>query len=685
MNTHANLSRREFLKVTTAAGAGLIISVYLSGCGGPVTGTPEPTASAPSTAESAAKPGTTLTPEPTAWLEPNAFLKIDNSGAVTIVLHKCELGQGVGTTLPMIVAEELEADWLKIQVEQVRADKIYGKATTSGSDSTSGLYLPLRRAGAAARTMLIAAAAQKWGVEKETCYAQKGVVVHTPSDRRLAYGQLVEAAATMPAPSSREITLKESKDFHIIGTRVGRLENRQIVDGSAIYSVDVKLPGMLYAAIARCPVHGGSLADVDASQVGEVEGVRRVIQNSSDSLAVVADSTWAALQGRRALQLTWDEGLNAKLSSDSIRQACAERVTPTGSASVSNDTSTLEAIYEVPFLAHVTPETMNCTADVRQDSCEVWAPTQTPAEAMDRARSITGLPNEAINVHVPLVGGGFGRRLQVDYVEQAVQISKAIGAPVQVVWTRADDIQHDYYHPYSYHHATVSLDNVNRLMIRSDDRSPIPTGPWRCATNLAPAFVQECFIDEIAAAIGKDPYELRMELPRYGRLQEVLKLAATKADWGTPLPDGWGRGIACYSTWNVTPVAQVMEVSVESDGSVRVHRVVCAIDCGTVINPAMVETQMEGGIVFGLTAALKGEITIANGRVQQSNFHDYPLLRMDEMPAIEVHIVPSDSRPTGVGEMAVPPAIPALLNAVFAATGKRIRRFPIRAEDLRAT
>jgi isoquinoline 1-oxidoreductase beta subunit len=585
----------------------------------------------------------------------------------------------------MIVAEELEADWSKIQVEQVRADEIYGKATTSGSDSTSGLYLPLRRAGAVARTMLIAAAAKRWGVEKETCYAQKGVVVHAPSDQRLAYGQLVEAAATMPAPSSREIILKDPKDFHIIGTRVGRLENPQIVDGSAVYGMDVRLPGMLYAAIARCPVHGGSLADVDTGQIGEVEGVRRVIQNSSDSIAVVADSTWAALRGRYALQLTWDEGPNAELSSDSIRQACDERVTPAGSAGVSDDTSILEAIYEVPFLAHVTPETMNCTADVRQDSCEVWAPTQTPAEAMDRARSITGLSNEAINVHVPLVGGGFGRRLQVDYVEQAVQISKAIGAPVQVVWTREDDIQHDYYHPYSYHHARVSLDNLDRLMIRSDDRSPIPTGPWRCATNLAPAFVRECFIDEIAVAIGRDPYELRIELPRYRHLQEVLELAATKADWGAPLPEGWGRGIACYSTWNATPVAQVIEVSVASDGSVRVHRVVCAIDCGTVINPAMVETQMEGGIVFGLTAVLKGEITIANGRVQQSNFHDYPLLRIDEMPTIEVHMVLSDNRPSGVGEMAVPPAIPALLNAVFAATGKRIRRFPIRAEDLRAT
>jgi isoquinoline 1-oxidoreductase beta subunit len=688
------ISRRAFLQVSAAAGAGLLISIYLPGCGGTPTPAPGPTESATTapepTATTALEPTTTpeptdvpeptATPPPATSLEPNAFLRIDADGTVTIILHKCELGQGVGTTLPMIVAEELEADWSAVHVEQVRVDDIYGKPRTSGSDSTQDLYLPLRRAGATARTLLIAAAAQTWGVEVETCYAENGVVIHRPTGQQLTYGELVETAATLPTPSGRELTLKEPDEFRLIGTNVRRLENPRIVDGSAVYGLDVHIPGMLYAAIARCPVFGGQVADVDANQLGAIEGIYRVLQISADSIAVVADSTWAALQGQRALQVTWDEGPNADMSSDSIRANLAKTVP---SASNAGDATTLEAIYEVPFLAHVTPEPMNCVADVREDSCEVWAPTQNPEQAKARARSITGLPNEAIRVHIPLIGCGLGRRLQVDYVEQAVQVSKAMGLPVKVVWTREDDLQHDFYHPYSYHHISASLDEPNHLATRSRESTHIPTGAWRSATNLAPAFVEESFMDEVAAALGRDPYELRMELPRYRRLQDALELAASKGDWGAPLPDGWGRGIACWSTWNVTPTAHVVEVSVDEDGVVQVHRVVCGVDCGLVINPDIVQAQMEGGIVMGLTAALKGEITLENGRVQQGNFHDYPLWQIDEMPAIEVYIVSSDRAPSGAGEMAVPPIIPAVANAVFAATGKRIRRFPIRPADLR--
>jgi isoquinoline 1-oxidoreductase beta subunit len=673
MYTKSNLNRREFLKVSAAAGTGLLISIYLSGCEDSSTATPEPTA------RPTATPKPTVISEPTAWMEPNAFLKIDNTGAVTIILHKCELGQGVGTTLPMIVAEELDADWSSVRVEQVRVDAIVGKPRTSGSDSTQDLYMLLRRAGAMARAMLVAAAAQTWGVEAETCYAENGAVIHQPTDRRLTYGELAETAATLPPPRSQELILKDPQDFRLIGTSVSRFENSKIVDGSAVYGIDVNVPGMLYATVARCPVFDGSAADVDASQASDVEGVLQVIQINS-GVAVVADSTWAALQGRRALQITWDEGRNADLSSDSIRQDLAERTTSPGGE---EDANTLEAVYEMPFLAHVNLEPMNCVADVREDSCEVWAPTQNLGETKTRALVITHLPRDAVRIHVPMIGGGFGRRLEVDYVEDAVRISQAVGAPVKVTWTREDDMQHDFYHPYSFHRISANLDSPDRLTMRSRESSHIPTGAWRAATNIAPAFVEECFMDEIAVALGRDPYELRMELPRYRQLYAALELAAAKADWGAPLPDGWGRGIACWSTWDVTPTVVVVEVSVGDDSAVRVHRAVCAVDCGIVINPDIVEAQMEGGIVMGLTAALKGEITLKNGRVQQSNFHDYPLLRFDEMPTIEVYIVPGDRNPTGVGEMAVPPTPPALLNAVFAATGKRIRKLPIRPEDLR--
>jgi isoquinoline 1-oxidoreductase beta subunit len=688
MSPSFDISRREFLRVSTGAGVGLFIGIYLPGCQRSPTPTSEPT----TIPESAATLKPTATPEPepvpeskapaepTDWLEPNIYLHIDNNGIVTITAFRSELGQGVRTAIAMIVAEELDVDWSAVRIEQAGADRAYGDQVTGGSVSISKHYSILRLAGATARHMLVAAAAQTWEVEQEACLTEGGWVIHPDGDPRIAYGELVKTAATLPVPKRSEVSVKDSKDFRLIGTRMGHWDAPQIVDGSAVYGIDVLVPNMLYATIARSPVFGGKLVSFDAAKAKAVAGVRDVIE-IGDGLAVIADSTWAAIQGRRALEdtIAWDEGQNAGLSSAGIRQALVERVSKPAEPGGSD---VLEAAYDVPFLAHATMEPMNCLADVRHDRCEVWAPTQNPQDAKQRARTITGLPSDSIHVHVPLIGGGFGRRLAVDYVEQAVKISKAVGAPVKLMWTREDDIRHDLYHPLSYNYVRASLDDPGRFTVRSYKAQGVPTGYWRSVTNIPDALAHECFLDEMAVALDKDPYQLRLELlPE--RSRAVLELAATKADWGTPLPDGWGRGMAYHSTWDVTPVAQVAEVSVDEDGTVRVHRVVCVIDCGTVINPDTVEAQMEGGIVFGLTAVLRGAVTLENGRVQQSNFHDYALLRMDEMPKIEVHIVPSDRNPSGVGEMGVPPIIPATLNAIFAATGKRIRRLPVRPQDLR--
>jgi len=676
MTSASNISRREFLKVSTLAGAGLLIGVYLPGCASSPAPMVEPTIT----------PKPTATPEPTDWLEPNIYLNIDNNGLVTINAFRSDMGQGIRTAIAMIVAEELDVVWSAVHIQQAPTDRAYGSQVTGGSVSISDHYGILRLAGATARKMLVAAAAQTWEVEPESCATENGWVLHPDGNQRLAYGDLVEAAATKRVPNPLDVSTEDPKDFDIIGTRIGHWDAPHMLDGSAVYGIDVRIPDMLYATVARPPVFGAEPVSFDPTGAKAVEDVRNVVQ-IENGVAVVAENTWAAIQGRKALEITWDEGPLANLSSAQIRQALVAQASgpEESGTSIEVAANTLEAAYDIPYLAHVTMEPMNCVADVRTDSCIVWAPTQNPQEALRRVAAITGLAPDSVTVHVPLIGGAFGRRLEVDYVEEAVQISQAVGRPIKVVWTREDDIQHDFYHPLSYHHASASLDEPDRLTVRSySAEREVPTGAWRAVGNVPEAFAHECFLDEVAAALGRDPYELRRELLP-ARARAVLELAATQADWGTPLPDGWGRGIAYHASFGVTPVAQVVEISVARDGTVQVHRVVCAIDCGTVINPDNVEAQMEGGIVFGLTAVLKGEITIENGRVQQSNLHDYPLLRMDEMPAIEVYIVPSDRNPSGVGEMGVPPIIPAVLNAVFDATGKRIRRLPIRTETLRET
>jgi isoquinoline 1-oxidoreductase subunit beta len=722
----AKVCRREFLELCSAVGAGLVLGFYL-----PAKGEAAP---------SSKRAGTSF--------QPNAWIQIDPHGRITLIASKSEMGQGVQTSLPMLIAEELEADWSKIEIRPAeQLNPAFGEQITGGSSSITGSWQPLRKAGATAREMLIAAAAQKWGVRPDACRAREAVVTHVPSGRKLSYGELAEQASRLPVP--KEVSLKDPKDYRILGKRIPRFDTPLKVDGSAIFGIDVKVPGMLYATVLRCPVFGGRLSCFDATKAKAVPGVREVFPvgtAESVGVAVVADTTWAALQGRRALQATWDEGRHASLSSSSIRQRFVELSSKPGAvarkegdaaAALSRAAKKLEAVYEVPYLAHATMEPMNCTANVQSDRCEIWAPTQDPAMNRLIAARVTGLPLEAIKVHITYLGGGFGRRADSDWPREAIQISHRVGAPVKLMWTREDDIQFGYYRPASYSRLTAGLDHQGRLVAWSHQiigpshpghwnpagvinglsdsavmgafdipydignievryvmaNTPVPPDAMRSVAHSQHAFSKECFLDEVAAASSTDPLELRLGLLSRGgvlqfkegnspfvintrRLRGTLELAANKAGWGSAPPRGRFRGIACHVSFG-TYVSQVAEVSLGDDRTPRVHRVVCAVDCGQVVNPDTVEAQMQGAIIFGLSGALYGQITIDAGRVQQSNFHDYRMVRINEAPQIEVHIVPSTEAPGGVGEPGVPPIIPAVANAISAATGQRVRRLPI--------
>lgn len=711
MSNNLNLTRREFLKVASVAGGGLALGFYLPS-------KEEPLAAVPPNGNAFA---------------PNAWLKIDKDGITTITVARSEMGQGVRTSLPMIVAEELEADWSKVRIAPALADpKTYGDMTTGGSTSVRRSWETLRKAGAIAREMLITAAAQNWHIDRATCHAENGVVIHPPSGRRATYGQLVENAAKLPVPT--EVSLKNQKDFRLLGKSMPRFDVPKKVYGSAIFGLDMKVPGMLVAMVERCPVFGGKVKSFNADKALAIKGVKQVIEIPS-GIGVIAESTYAAMQGREALAITWDEGPNAKLSSDGIQKMFEEKSKQDGkvarkegdvAAALATAARKIEAVYEVPFLAHAPMEPMNCVADIREDRAEIWAPTQAPQWAQTAVAEVTKLPLEKIKVHTTLLGGGFGRRLMPDFVVEATHLSKAAGAPVQLVWTREDDIRHDFYRPASYHRFTAGIDKSGQLVAwthhlvapsisvqlfgEQDQQSQpdavdgaaqlpyhipnilvdyvmantaVPAGWWRSVYNTQNAFVNESFLDEIAAAVAVDPYEFRRRLlPENSRLFGVLELAANKAGWDKPPSAGRSRGIACHASFG-SFFAEVAEVSVDDRGKVRVHKVVCALDCGPIVHPDIIASQVEGAIVLGLSAALKGEITIDKGRVQQGNFDDYPLLSFDAMPEVEVHILPSTATQGGIGEPGLPPIAPAVCNAIFAATGKRIRRLPIRAEDLK--
>jgi isoquinoline 1-oxidoreductase beta subunit len=691
-------------------------------------------------------------PAPPHGFRPNRWLAVDADGRVTVTFAGAEMGQGIRTALPMIVADELEVEWSAVRVVPAEFGPEFPRLpSTGGSDSVSDGWSELRKAGAAAREMLIAAAADAWRVPAADCAADRGAVVHRPSGRRTPYGSLVTAAAARPVPA--DPALKPASAFRLVGQRVKRFDGPQIVTGAAVYGLDVRVPGMRVATVLRSPVIDGRAAHWSDAAARAVEGVRGVFAVST-GIAVVADDTWSALKARDRLEVTWDEGPHRDFDSDAFRRRLRDAADEEGVASrndgdavaaLSRAARRIEAIYEYPFQAHATIEPMNATARVDGRRCELWVPTQAPGRVRADVAQKLGLRPEDVLVHTPLLGGGFGRRLAVDYAVEAAEVAQKAGEPVQVVWTRTDDLRHGHYHPASAHRMRGAIDERGRPVawfhrtagsllslypakpeqlrdpeylrdsmwgaydvpydvpnVRTEYRyveSPVRSGPWRAVFSPPCTFARESFLDELAALAGLDPLRYRLELlggePMFKvgmltidreRYRRVLELAAEKAGWGRPLSASGGRrhgrGIAGNVYHGMTYVAQVAEVSVGSQGDLRVHRVVCAIDAGLAVNPLGLEAQVESGILFGLSAALYGEIAFKAGRVQQSSYRDYPVVRLREAPAVEVHIVAGADQPFGVGEPPVPPTAPAVFNAVFAATGRRIRRLPLAAQEL---
>jgi isoquinoline 1-oxidoreductase beta subunit len=671
---------------------------------------------------------------------PNAFIRIERSGQTTLVMPQVEMGQGVYTAIPMILAEELDADFHKVELkhappnEKLYANPMLGVQATGNSNSIRALWKPLRQAGATTRAMLVQAAAEQWQVDPASCTAANSVVSHAASGRSFGYGDLVDAAAALPVP--QDPPLKDPKDFTLIGKPLRRLDTPKKSDGSAIYGIDAMLPGMKFATLAACPVLGGKVAKVDDSAAKAVPGVRQIVV-LDDLVAVVGDHMWAAKKGLDALKITWDEGPNAKISSADIWEdlRAASKKDGVVAKSVGDIAKGLaqgerfDAEYEMPFLAHATMEPMNCTVHVTPNSCEVWIGTQAIARVQQYAAKAAGLPTDKVTVHQHLLGGGFGRRLEADMAESAVRIGKLVDGPVKVVWTREEDIRHDIYRPVYRDVISASLQNgkivawkykisgssvmarwlpagfqkgvdIDAVDSAVDMPYDIPnkhieyvraeppamqTGFWRGVGPNNNVFAVECFMDELARKAGKDPVEFRSSMLNGNpRLKAALDLVAEKSGWGQPLPARVGRGV-CVQPSFASFIATVVEAEVDEHGDVRLRRVTSAVDTGIAVNPDTIVAQLQGGLIFGLTAALWGEITIERGRVQQSNFNDYRMLRIDEVPKIDVHVIKSGEDPDGIGETGANAGPPALRNAIYAATGVALRRLPIDRKALAST
>jgi isoquinoline 1-oxidoreductase beta subunit len=718
------LTRRHFLGATLA-GTGLVLGVAL----------PLKRASGQMPAQSAAVvAGDGSSQVPSGTFAPNAFIRIDRQGQVLLVIPKVEMGQGVYTSLPMLIAEELEVGLGQIRLEHappdaaLYTDPLLGGQLTGGSTSVRYAWQPLRKAGAVARTLLVSAAAAQWKVDAGSCQADNGSVVHAATNRRLSYGQLVDAAAKLPVP--KDVTLKDPKDFKLIGTAAKRLDTPGKVDGTALFGIDVRLPQMQYAVIVNCPVFGGTLASVDTDAALRVPGVRQVVK-IDNAVAVVGENTWAAKRGAAALAIRWNDASGAGVGMADLVGDLAEASKKDGAVArhdgdidsgFKNAKTRLDVVYEQPFLAHATMEPINCTVHVEPNACTLWVGTQVPTRAVDAAVKITGLSPDKVVLHNFLIGGGFGRRLEFDAIAQAVKIGQQVNTPVKVLWTREEDIQHDMYRPYYYDTIAAGLDENGRPIawkhrivgssimarfappafvkgldpdavevasslpydlpnqfidyVRQEPRA-VPTAFWRGVGPTRSTFVVESFVDELASAAKIDPVKYRMDLlGKSPRALNVLKVAVAKSNWGQALPKGQGRGVCVMNAFG-SFLGVVLEATVDDAGAVTVNHVVCAVDCGMVVNPNTIEAQIEGGIVFGITAALYSEVTIHNGRVEQTNFTDYRMLRIHQTPSIDVVIVKSSEAPGGIGEPGTAALAPALTNAIFAATGKRLRKLPV--------
>jgi isoquinoline 1-oxidoreductase beta subunit len=704
------ISRRAFFQAT-AVGGGILLGFRL----------PEAAAQAPAGPPAAGD------------FVPNAFIRISRANVVTLVISKAEMGQGISTALPMLIAEELEVDLGKVRVVTAPVDHAYnhpqiGQQYTGGSRSVASEWDRLRRAGATAREMLLAAAAATWKASRSSVRAETGRVLG-PGGRSLTYGELVDMARTMPVP--RDVRLKDPSQFRLIGKPTLRLDSREKVTGAASFGLDAHVPGMLTALVARPPVFGARLLEMDATRARRVKGVTRVVAVPS-GVAVIATSFWAAKKGRDALTLTWDHGEGGSVDTDEMQAAYARLAQTPGQpvqrrgdaeAVINTADRRITVEYRMPFLAHAPMEPLNCLVALKGDRCDIWTGTQFQSVDRVNAARAADLSPEQVHIHTLYLGGGFGRRatFSSDFIVEAVHVAKAVGAPVKTVWTREDDIRGGFYRPMWHSTLSAGLDGLGTLLgwkhtivgqsildgspwaaaakdgvdatsvegaaeipygvgaIAVDlhtTAAPVPVLWWRSVGHTHTGFVVESFIDELAHAAGQDPYQYRRALlAKHPRHLGVLDLAAKHAGWGTPLPAGRARGIAVHASFG-SWCAQVAEVSVQGT-AVRVHRVVCAIDCGLAVNPMTIRAQMEGGIVFGLSAALYGRITLKRGRVQQSNFHDYPVLRMNAMPQVEVHIVPSTAPPSGIGEPGTPLMAAALCNALYALTGRRIRSLPL--------